>query len=86
MKYTLFILSFFFSNTKASNNQQRETRNDSFCIINKIIISGNKITKDKIIKRELTFLEGDTISTLFIDSVLKVTKNNNALTHTRLRT
>jgi outer membrane protein assembly factor BamA len=41
---------------------QEQTGDTSFIIIDKILIEGNKKTKDRIILRELNFKEGDTIN------------------------
>jgi outer membrane protein assembly factor BamA len=43
--------------------------------VNKIIILGNKVTRDRIILRELSLKPGDTISDLKIDEVLALDRN-----------
>lgn len=43
--------------------------------INKVIILGNKVTRDRIILRELTLQPGDTISDRRIDEVLALDRN-----------
>ncbi|MFT5618585.1 MAG: hypothetical protein ACI85I_001820 [Arenicella sp.] len=51
-----------------------ENKNDTATII-KIVISGNKKTKDWIIKRELQYVEGSKIPTFKLDSLLKLEAN-----------
>lgn len=45
-------------------------------IIGKIFITGNSITRDKIIRRELTFSESDTLQASELKSVLEQSRNN----------
>ncbi len=45
-------------------------------IINKITLDGNKVTKEKIILRELQFKTGDTIPSAEIEQVLKQSRDN----------
>ena len=53
-----------------------------FIILNKVFISGNKRTVDRIILRELDLKKGDTISKANADTILKV--NRNRIYNTRL--
>jgi outer membrane protein assembly factor BamA len=55
---------------------------DSIIIIQKIIFEGNKITKERIIRRELDFKEGDTLLLKNIDTTLK--RNQIKVFNTRL--
>jgi hypothetical protein len=45
-------------------------------VIDTVVLSGNKVTKEKIIFRELTFLPGDTISAYELVGVLKQSRAN----------
>jgi len=45
-------------------------------VIGKVVISGNKITRPRIILRELRFKEGDTISASSLPSLLKTSRDN----------
>jgi outer membrane protein assembly factor BamA len=45
-------------------------------IINKLIFVGNKITKERIIQRELQFKEGDTIPSSELEETLKQSRDN----------
>ncbi len=45
-------------------------------IIGKILLTGNKITKDRIIQRELLFKEGDTIADSDLDGILEQSRKN----------
>jgi outer membrane protein assembly factor BamA len=49
---------------------------ENFLIVDKISITGNKVTKEKIILRELTFSPGDTIQKSKIMGELAESKNN----------
>lgn len=51
-------------------------------VIQKILLIGNKKTKDRIILRELDFKEGDTLSALNLASI--ITKNRNRIFNTNL--
>ncbi len=55
------------------DNQQNKT--DSLTV-NKIILSGNKITKSQIIYRELLFHESDKISIASFDQILEQSRKN----------
>ncbi len=46
------------------------------CTIDTIILSGNKITRDPIIKRELLFAEGDHLSGRALDSLIARSREN----------
>ncbi|HRX68746.1 MAG TPA: POTRA domain-containing protein, partial [Tenuifilaceae bacterium] len=49
---------------------------DSTYIVSKITISGNRITKDRVILRELTFSVNDTLFSSQIHDVLAQNKEN----------
>lgn len=49
---------------------------DSVCVINSVALSGNKITKDKIIIRELEFFVGERLSVKELDSLILQSEQN----------
>ncbi len=49
---------------------------DSVCIVKTITLSGNKITKDRIIFRELEFKTGDTLYVNVLDSLIVQSRQN----------
>lgn len=51
-------------------------KNDSLLIIKSVTLVGNKITKDRIIFRELEFKVGDKIPVLLLDSLIIVSQQN----------
>jgi outer membrane protein assembly factor BamA len=51
-------------------------RPNEHCIVNKIHLQGNKVTKPFIITRELTFREGDTLSYCDLSKVLVKSREN----------
>ncbi len=53
-----------------------DTKTENFVIINRIGIIGNKVTKDHIILRELTFSENDTVSSSVVQAKLRSSKEN----------
>lgn len=59
------------SNAEAKGNTQQA---DSL-LITEIQIEGNKITRERIIRRELAYIEGDKIPAQSIDSLLKLERN-----------
>jgi outer membrane protein assembly factor BamA len=77
-----FILFIPFSSARdlSSLNSSEDTIN--YVIINKIILVGNKKTKDRIILRELNFKEGDTLSVEKLNDV--ITKSRNRIFNTNL--
>lgn len=52
------------------------TAGDTLCIVRKIAYSGNKHTKEKILRRELMFFEGDTLSHNELDKLIEKTREN----------
>ncbi|MCX7955008.1 MAG: hypothetical protein N3A01_07460 [Bacteroidales bacterium] len=52
------------------------THSNEYYIVRKIIITGNKKTKNKVILREIPFKEGDTISSVNIKKFLQITEDN----------
>lgn len=52
------------------------TTSDSLLIINSIILKGNKITKDKIISRELEFEPGNKLEASILDSLITKSEQN----------
>ena len=57
-------------------------QSDEYIVLNKVFITGNKRTVDRIILRELDLKEGDTVLRINIDTVLKI--NRNRIYNTRL--
>lgn len=51
-------------------------RSNNFVVVGQINITGNRITSDKIIHRELTFKTGDTLSLVDLENHLKSSKQN----------
>ncbi len=66
-----FLLLFF--STFAQDTTQIKTK--EFVIIKNIVFQGNKRTKEKIIRRELQYQEGDTIYKAKLDSILLWERN-----------
>ena len=66
-----FSLPILFFAQSSENTKPRET-----IVIGKILIVGNKITKNKIILRELAFRENDTIGRAVIPKKIKSAKEN----------
>lgn len=63
MRYLFFLIVFFQCSVTALAQEKADSLNiDSCFLIRKITISGQRITKDNIILRELSFKEGDCIS------------------------
>jgi len=69
----LFVLNIPFQFVSAQNQLPADT---SFVVINRILVAGNKVTKEKIIRRELLFTEGDTVANSQLDELLNKTKDN----------
>ena len=51
-------------------------KDDSLVTINSIILKGNKITKDKIILRELEFEKGTKLKSSVLDSLILESRQN----------
>jgi outer membrane protein assembly factor BamA len=60
------------ANSSRNKNPVKDTVQSRIITINRILIIGNKITHDRIISRELSLKQGDTISTKRIDAVLSL--------------
>ncbi len=70
------LFSFFFTTLFADKLTNEVVKDTTFVIVSKIILEGNKITKDNIILRELQIKEGDTIFTIYLtDRIKKSTEN-----------
>ena len=67
------VFAFFFSPTNPAHASS-PVPSDSAAVVGEIIIAGNKITKDFVILRELTFQKGDTLKDL--DSTFRKSKEN----------
>lgn len=56
--------------------QEAGLEKEGYVVIHSIVFTGNKITRDKIIFRELTFREGDTIPATELDKVFQQSHEN----------
>ena len=74
-KYILLLLISFLLAEKL-NGQQSDMLPADFLVIDRIIIEGNKITKDNILKRELEFREGDTIKKMELIPAFERSREN----------
>ncbi len=72
----IFFLSLLITGYNSSALISKPLIDSSVVIVDKIIIVGNTTTKDKVIRRELFFAEGDTISKNDLDKVFLKTKEN----------
>ncbi|MEZ5084540.1 MAG: POTRA domain-containing protein [Bacteroidales bacterium] len=73
------MIIFFFALFFTSQCQETESdtiKSGGFAIIKRIIFTGNKVTKEKIIRRELLFSEGDTIFNNNLDNILEQSQKN----------
>lgn len=52
------------------------SESDSIAIVSRIVISGNHITKERVITRELMFQEGDTVDMVIWDRILSRSREN----------
>ncbi len=75
LKQILFI-SFLFLGYNIFAFTKKPLADSNIIVVDKIIIIGNKTTKEKIIRRELFFTEGDTINKKELVNVLLKTKEN----------
>ncbi len=71
--FSLFFLLFFQGVLLAS---QSEDQNNAQIIVDTIVLTGNKITRDNIILRELEFDIGDNYSAKELDSLISKSKQN----------
>ncbi len=77
LRILLFIISFSsFFNIIASNTEVENVINDSIITIGEITLIGNKVTKDRIILRELEFHTGSKIEALSLDSLIIKSQQN----------
>ena len=67
---------FLLISTQAFSQSQVIENNDSLVIVGKISWSGNKITKDRIISRELELNEGDTLTKSEFEASIKKSQEN----------
>ena len=68
------LLSLFLIIFSLGLNAQQDT--DSYVVVSDIVVSGNNVTKDAIIFRELTFAVGDTIPLRRWEEELRVSNEN----------
>lgn len=74
MRFLTFVFCvLFFFNVQAQDTSV--VRGKEFVIIKNVIFQGNKRTKEKIIRRELKYQEGDTIYIAKLDSILLWERN-----------
>ena len=82
MRWAGIILVFFHLTLLCQNKESASIAssanplNDSLITIGSISLSGNKITYDKIIFRELEFTSGDQLSVSFLDSLINKSRQN----------
>ncbi len=69
-RISLFLITVFFTAFDSISQA------DNFVIIRTIIITGNKVTKEKIIRREFEIAEGDTIAVNDTSAVFRQIQNN----------
>ena len=73
----LIILTFFIQESHAQPGSDTSSQNShDTAVVAKIIIQGNKITRDKIIMREIEFNEGDRLSRSQLDSLMIKSSQN----------
>ena len=72
----ILFLFFFFTNSLVFSKSLFESLDNKQYKVNKITIVGNKITKEKIILRELSFTKDDLIKSGEIDEQIKSSKSN----------
>lgn len=70
------LLGFTFTVFAPANPRKGSAKRDSSVVVTSINITGNRITKDKVVLRELTFAEYDSISVDQIAAVLTKSKEN----------
>jgi outer membrane protein assembly factor BamA len=73
--YSLILCFFSFLPQPTDTIPSAPASHDRIITINRILIIGNKLTRNSIISRELSLKVGDTISTRRIDQVLLLDKN-----------
>ena len=71
----LFLL-FFFTNSLVFSNSSFDLLDNKQYKINKIIITGNELTKDRIVLRELSFKKDDLIQLGQINKQIQLSKSN----------
>lgn len=69
------LISLFFILTSSDTYSQQDSAR-GYTIINRIIITGNKVTKPHIITRELIFHENDTLPDYIYENAIKRSKEN----------
>ncbi|MFM7079084.1 MAG: POTRA domain-containing protein, partial [Bacteroidota bacterium] len=67
------ITCFYQSVASVSEN---EFDGDSIAVVSRVVISGNNITKERVITRELMFEQGDTIDLVIWDRILSRSREN----------
>ncbi len=72
----LFILLLLFTRAAAQPVNLHETYGSAYLLIHKIEIRGNKLTRPRIILRELRFQEGDTVQLSELPQLLKTSREN----------
>ena len=80
--FTICLLCFYINTTKAQSRANKQTEATDSLKVVQINIFGNKITKEKIIIRELSFKEGAKISAVNVDEYFE--KETNKLRNTNL--
>jgi len=72
----LYVLLILIGNDGIAQVQDNIVRTDSVLTITSIVLDGNKITKDRIILRELEFEKGSILSSSMLDSLIVKSQQN----------
>ncbi|MEY3343345.1 MAG: hypothetical protein RL090_1029 [Bacteroidota bacterium] len=72
---TLIVLINCFYQSVASG-LENGVEGDSIAVVSRVVISGNNITKERVITRELMFEQGDTIDLVIWDRILSRSREN----------
>lgn len=75
-KLNCFLLIFMFSVMALITNAQDESGSESIVMVRNIAYEGNKITRERIITRELLFKTGDTLLSSELESLLIKSREN----------
>jgi len=73
---SLVFLIAFGSDSFAQTDKIIRDMGKNYCRVDSIVLAGNRITKDKIILREINFREGDTLRCDRLDSLLSRSREN----------
>ena len=68
--------SLFGEGLLAQDSLPKSTSGSSIIVVKSILITGNQTTKENIVRRELLFVEGDTLTTAELEMLIKRSKEN----------